>query len=369
MFWNRKKELQKLNEIKKDLKIIRKEIKKPLENNSKKNITVILTLLTIMTIICYNLFDAKPPDIHINNLEPVILGVSKSPVVFIDDVDPKRNFTLHSPYATELLILNNNQFSDIALTNMRVHISNVKIDYTPKLYAIVFQYEHGLTFNLYNSGWQRINNLNITISDPFFNTLFLSDSITMNIDSIDVGEHKTIDLDINELINKEFISSLMPGTEIILEPMLDFKYDNMTELPLCDQKLYFKLTDTGVEYFAIGGRGGEMPEIIYGIIFNTDVNTQDIQFPIAETIGAHQILRMPVFVFPNKSCEFTFYVEYEYFSGNSINKINTIKTPTKTVKYTISSLDDISTYDASKLNQDYNDGKFISYPYIDLNKS
>lgn len=96
-----------------------------------------------------------------------------------------------------------------------------------------------------------------------------------------------------------------------------------------------------------------------------DTNKLSFKFSqsIQEVITAGEALELPIFFFPNRSCEFDYWIEFEVSNGGTEQKI---KTDLKHIKYSVNSFIDANIYDASKLEELKGwkeDVEFVSYPY------
>lgn len=256
----------------------------------------------------------------------------------------------------EVLVTNNNSNNSIVLTNFKLVSQNIQVDYSPRIEANSKGGESKNTvyLYLYNKGWGDATNVNIMLKSHTGELNF--SKYDKHLDVLKHAGYITIqfELDLRDfsyLLSNEDIQYYAIDLEVSCDELSDNYIYNTG---------YNIIVENGEIYVYLGGGGGGN-EVIYGIHIDTANSEFEFSQPILEEIKAGEVLQVPIFFYPNKSCEFDYYVEFTVQNGN---KQQTIRSDVKHTKYRISSLMDTSIYDASNeaiAHDQY--VRIISFPY------
>ena len=325
-------------------------------------IVSILTIISLTIAIVYNLqpkiFDRHKPSISTNpidyyyskniNVDTPVYELQSNEYMQEDEIeymiDNIKDFDVQ-----EVIITNNNPNTDISLTEFKLIVENIMVDYSPNVSLEIYRcVDNKISFNLKNKGWKDINNLKIELSDTN-NALDLT-KYDKVIDNLEYGTSNTVQY--------EFDSNDFFGSEIFYVN-ITVKYDENI-LATYDIYLQYENGELLVYPDARGAGGSRCP---YGICFSTDKNNFTCIENIQENIKAGEALELPVLLFPDRSCSFDYYIE---FKVDNNGEEQTIRTKEKHSKYIISSLEDLDKYDyknEDEILKEFNNVDLISYPY------
>lgn len=180
-------------------------------NQNEKNlshllgaIVSILTIISLTIAIVYNLqpkiFDRHKPSISTNpidyyyskniNVDTPVHELQSNEYMQEDEIeymiDNIKDFDVQ-----EVIITNNNPNTDISLTEFKLIVENIMVDYSPNVSLEIYRcVDNKISFNLKNKGWKDINNLKIELSDTN-NALNLT-KYDKVIDNLEYGTSNTV---------------------------------------------------------------------------------------------------------------------------------------------------------------------------------
>lgn len=261
-----------------------------------------------------------------------------------------------------ILVTNLNKSNDITLTNFRFNAENIEVDFTPVI-STEYSYNNinnSFLIQICNKGWSDISNIKIKMMDKD-NKLDFSKYST-SIDTIRYGTTHEQNIYIN-LSDFDFLKN----QENCHYPLcFEISYNEAQESSIIETNYSIHVENSKV---SIHSGGAILPHtgglLAYGICIDTAKSDYTLSQPIQEIINSGQVLEVPFFFFPNRSCEFDYYIEFDVLNGD---KKQTVRTDLKHVKYRVSSTVNLNQYDAShydasqsELLKKYNG--ILSYPY------
>lgn len=324
-------------------------------------IVSILTIISLTIAIVYNLqpkiFDRQKPTISINkidyflskniNVDTPIYELVSHEMINEDKmeylIDNMRDFDVQ-----EVIITNNNHNTDISLTEFKLVVENITVDYSPNISFEPDQMEgNKISFIVHNKGWKDLNNVKIELQDQN-NKLDLT-KYSKIIDKLEYGTSKVIQF--------EFDSADFQDLKTSVDVLLNYNENIFDRWGI---NLEYKNGELLVNPY---GRGGGGNRLAYGICFPTDKKSYTCTENIQENIKVGEALELPVLLFPDRSCSFDYYVKFKVENNG---KEQTIHTDKKHSKYIVSSLIDLDKYDyknEDEILKEFNNVDLISYPY------
>lgn len=239
------------------------------------------------------------------------------------------------------LITNINESNDITLTELKIKANNIKIDYTPVLEVDSCSGgDDAVKINLYNKGWSDISNISISLKD--INDFIDFSGYSANVNLLEYGNNTdtSIQLDMGEFSH---LTNYGDGDYPIY---LELTFNESDDTFVYETECSIHVEGTKVSVCFDGNGTGGPSGICYGICINTDKSSFEFKQSIQEVITAGETLELPIFFFPDKSCEFDYYIE---FAVNNAGKKQRIKTDIQHVKYKVDSSMSSSEWDVEKL--------------------
>lgn len=260
-------------------------------------------------------------------------------------------------YVQNALITNKNISNDIVLTKFNIYIENIVVDYSPilEVYTDCF-YDNTIKIDLLNKGWSDISTVDITLKDE--KGILNFSKYNKYIDKLEYGTCDTIDIQL-DMGNFKYLTNY-GDCEYPL--YLEVRYGESDDVLLYKTRCVVRVEGSEV-CIPNTGWGYGPSQNAYGICVDTNKSSFKFSQPIQEVITAGEALELPVFFFPDRSCEFDYYIEFEVSNEGKNQKI---KTDLKHVKYRVDSLADTSKFDASKLTELKawkEEVAVVSYPY------
>lgn len=275
-----------------------------------------------------------------------------------DDEEYSDFSTLKEKYYIEnncitIVNISNPTDHEIKLNKFRIIAENISPDLQPKITTFLDS-GSAVDLEILNEGWVDINNIKIEITDKdkILSQFYNEADLVYEIPQIKVGETKDLHILDKELMIKIPNNSI--DDAIIINPIINFTSDEITITKNVEQ---IHIYNEGIFVGDYGASGA----CVYGIAINTDQNTFIKEFNINESINSNNILDVPLCFFPDKSCSFDFYVEFDIFDG--IN-IETIKSEIKHLYFDISSVySKWINIDENIVNLQDEYCDYITYPY------
>ena len=260
-----------------------------------------------------------------------------------------------TPISICRLTVSNNSDHDYDITKFSFYATNIVKDYSP-YFEGYFDCDLGtpLFLNLHNDGWGNATNIRIELTDKsgLLSEYFSSEDLIWSINSLSPNELENILLLTNDNLLK------YPDSEVIIDGILTITCNETDSAFTLDEYTSFIITPEGLSMCG----GGDDSLSAYGIYIDTDKSTYDFSRNVLEPIKAHSNINLPICFYPNMSCNMTFYIELEIFTGT---KTKTIRTEEKNMHFRVS-------HAATEYTNYYNnnfeffpDETFVSYPFTE----
>lgn len=286
-----------------------------------------------------------------------------------DYSDPNKVYYYDRAFMSMIAISNNNANKEIILKNFKLVAENIVVNTMPDISLRCFYdpYQHSdYLFDVYvrNEGWGNANNIQITFEDAdgFLNMLFNEDDLKVFLSSAEYGSVQAASCASFSNMNEEAYDELIHKYGVF--------FIDVDIIAKCDEVdfgevWYMELMCSSNGIVDTGGMGYNA-DSAYAIIIDTDNDSFVLDVNIHENISAQSILELPLCFFPDKSCTFSYYVEFEVYDGLDNYTICTEK---RDIEFFVSSCNDnIQNKDVSNMSKD-RPYYFIPYPYATLTKS
>lgn len=266
-------------------------------------------------------------------------------------------FGMSNYYIQSALITNRNSSNDVVLTKFNLCAENIEIDYTPVLDAYADCYGNNeIQINLYNMGWSDISCIDIALKDE--KGVLNFSKYSKCIDKLEYGTRDTVSIQLN-MSDFEYLTDY-GDCEYPLN--LEVRYRESDDAFTYKTRCIIRVEGSEV-FVPDTGYGKGASKNAYGICVDTNKYSFKFSQSIQELITADETLELPIFFFPDRSCEFDYYLEFEVSNDGTRQKI---KTDLKHVKYIVNSFTDANRFDASKLEELKGwkeEVECVSYPY------
>lgn len=313
---------------------------------------IILTIITL-----YNLF--KGPTATFNDV-PSQYMVQRNgemieqpyPLNFTDLTEYKKQYSVTEDCITSLLVSNNSDHQ-YEITKFSFYATNIEKDYSPYFEGSLDCDENNTLFlNLHNDGWGFAFNVKIELTDKsgILSEYFAPEDLIWSANSFLPDESKTIPL----LTNDDLL--VYPDTDINIDGIITITCDGHTYV--LDEYMSFEITPEGLTMYG----GGDDSILAYGIFIDTDNSTYTFSENVSEPINANSNINLPICFYPNMSCDMTFYIELEIFTGT---KTRTIRTPKKNMHFRVShAASEYNNYQNNNFEYFPNE-TYVSYPFTE----
>ena len=202
------------------------------------------------------------------------------------------------------LITNKNDSNEITLTEFSIHVDNIEIDYTPVLEADGYSIgDNTIEINLDNKGWSDISDINITLKDA--SDVIDFSGYSTNVDFLEYGNNISTSIH----LNMSDFSYLTSYGNCDYPIYLEIKYKESDNTFVYETECVIRVEGTEV-YVPHDGGGLGSVQCCYGICIDTSSSNFEFKQSIQEVITAGEVLELPIFFFPDKSCEFDYYIEF-----------------------------------------------------------
>lgn len=362
--------------------VIRNNKKSLKEKIEEHPITVVLTFIAILVgafgpiVACWNDFkdawdDYVPPkpSIVLNEIDyansqsiyadqPLIIQQNGT-VIPVGEKEYIMDgwFGISNYYIQNALITNRNSSNDVVLTQFNLYAENIEIDYTPVLDAYADCYKNNeIQIDLYNMGWSDISSIDIALKDE--KGVLNFSKYSKYIDKLEYGTRDTVRIQLN-MSDFDYLTDY-GDCEYPLN--LEVRYRESDDAFTYKTRCVIRVEGSEV-FVPDTGYGKGASKNAYGICVGTNKSSFKFSQSIQELITAGETLELPIFFFPDRSCEFDYYIEFEVSNEGKNQKI---KTDLKHVKYIVNSFTDANRFDASKLEELKGwkeEVECVSYPY------
>ncbi len=282
----------------------------------------------------------------------------------LEDDEKKEEYSFGAYDTSEYLIrkvkvTNSNSDHEITLDKFSVVVNNIEVDYTPFLDVFIGGFENTVYLYLRNTGWSDVENFDVILKCDNEN-LNLS-NYKVHVDCIESSyEYNTsIELDLSDFqYLTQYGDKDYTVDAIVSNSNISLTTESECVLRVEDDSVYIPFLGTGK------GPGCNA----YGICIDTyDDASFEFSCYIQESIKTGECLEIPVFLFPNRSCSFDYYIEFEVGIDG---KTEIIRSKTEKVEYIVNSYYDRIIDKPDEAEDIIKNGSFypedvglISYPF------
>ena len=381
-----KKKTKKKKHTQTNKQVKKKSLKESFENHplivSITAIGMILGVISTIILVIQGVreFSTPKPSIKINELDFLSAqNVNTDQPILVEQIDTiipveDKEYVIdhfsseNNKYNVQyILVTNMDDNNAITLTNFKLNVENIKVDFTPVISTEISynNADNSFLLQISNKGWSDISNVKIRMMDKENKLDFSKYSTIINTIKYGTTCNKEININLNDF---DFLKKEEGDYPICFEISYNEAQENNiieTNYSLCIENSKVSINLNGLTLPHTGGY------LAYGILIDTAKSDFTFNQSIQEVIDSGQVLELPFFFFPNRSCEFDYYFEFDVLNGN---KKQTVCTDFKHVKYRVSSVVNLEQYDASHYDTSYFEmmnNCIISFPYtlVEMNKT